>query len=511
MIRPAAGYACVLAAALCSGCFSYAPSREELPRTVEAPTNPPVWPEPDVAPLQSVMDATPTLVFRARPKAGTSVSDLKNEDLKSLVQTPEYTVIRNELIGGELIRVFKKPESRWSGWDLYFKGFVPTGDALCPSDVDSNVWRLSRWRAARMRNSINTAWEAHGIEADDVRDQIGLGEGIPFHIPEELPPNCRGIILHLWAMGGNDYETAVVREMTSRGWLVVDIKPTHTAVGDITPDALAKIMVLEQERDSISGVPKIHDGETWAAYTKRLQKSPEYQRQTAISAEVTELRNPVIPLCQESDVSGAAATVAQRIDASFARNSAAVEAILEAARRMHPTLRSKPVVVMGFSAGALSTPTVAARLVRDVAAVVIIGGAANALGVATHSEISTGGIRLKCAGKAPAPELVRALEREYLSRTRMDAYQTAPLLADQPVLVIDAGMDTWVPSEYGQLLYERLGRPDRLHMAMGGHGFLFYFLPRRSAWIADWVASAVERGQHAQARGKNQGIGETKH
>ena len=504
-------FAVLVLGLLCTGCFSYSPAREGCSRAVEGVGSPLPWPEWDAAALEPLRSATPKELYRARLQLGKKLEDLKNEDQRNLVTSPEYTVVRNEVVEGELIRMYRRAPEIWQGLDLYFKGFVPSGAALSPLDVQRNTWKLARWHAERNCAEMQEVWGTLGLDADPTRGQVAIDAGIPFHIPEELPKDCRGIVLHLWALGGNDYEHAVVRETASRGWLVVDIKPLNTAVPDLTPEALARVMVLEQESSALSGqVPPTTSGEPWSKYQRRLAESPAHQRRVEIQTEIGNLRNPRIPLCEKADVAPAAAQLAERIDTSFAQNAAAVRAILETARRMHPKLRGMPVVVMGFSAGALSTPTVAARLLPDVDAVVIIGGAANALGVAMRSVISRGGIRLSCAGKAPKEELVKELEREYLEHGHLDAYHTAPLLAECPVLVVDAGMDTWVPSDLGEILFQRLGKPDRLHMAMGGHQFLFYFLPRRAGWIADWVVSAVGGGR-AQASGKNPGVEDKKH
>lgn len=482
----------VLWGSFCAGCFSYAPTREKMPRRVEQPVKSPTWPKVDPAALEPIRAATPEEIYYIHLLPGKTLEDVKREDTKKLVAEPLFQVVRNEVIEGELIRMYKK---RGDGWlDLIFRGFVPNGMALSPVDVRANSWKLVRWRAAREREKEKASWASDGVDRDSVEDEIGLRDGIPFRIPDELPPKCRGIVLHLWALAGNDYERAVAEEMKSRGWLVVDVKPLSSAVADLSDESLARIMVLEQEQDSLSEqLPQALTGEPYSQYVQRHKESPIHERLRAIRSEITELRNPAWRLCEEGDVGPTAAAIAQRIDKGMAKNAAAAKAVLETTRRVYPDLRNTPVVVMGFSAGAISTPTVAARLLPDVDAVVIVGGAANTLGVATRSVVSKGGIRIACDGKPSDERLLRALESEYVKDSQLDGYHTAPLLADRPVLVVDAGMDTWVPADLGDVLFERLGRPDRLHMSMGGYQLLFYFLPKRAAWIADWVGKVVDR------------------
>jgi hypothetical protein len=47
-----------------------------------------------------------------------------------------------------------------------------------------------------------------------------------------------------------------------------------------------------------------------------------------------------------------------------------------------------------------------------------------------------------------------------------------------------------VPAATGELLYERLGRPDRLDFSMD-HYKLFYFIPDQAPRVADWLERNV--------------------
>jgi hypothetical protein len=480
---------CVVITAFLAGCFSYTPARG--PRVVDRDPPPMQWPPVDASALEPLRDHTPPLIYHAKLLPGVSLTDLKNDDQRAMVTQPEYTVKRNEIVDGTLVRMYEK-RTELPALDYLFVGFVANGSVLSPHDVTPGNWQLKQMRSAEARAQANKVWESSGLERDPVEDEIAIDEGIPFRLPSDQPQDCKGIVLHLWALGGNDYEQAVADEVRSRGWLVVDIHPHTSAPAELGEGVPDQIIALEKERDGLSAeLPHVEKGESMSHYSKRVHDSPAAQRQREIWNEIAELRNPPVPLCAQSDVADAAGVVATRIDRALTENAAATRAVLETARRVYPSLRNAPVVVMGFSAGALSTPTVAAMLGEDVKAVVIVGGAANAVAVAQRSIISKGGLRLQCSGNPAPKDLVDNLEREYLAHSKFDGYHAAPLLADRPVLVVDAGMDTWVPSELGELLYEQLGYPDRLHMALGGHEMLFYFLPRRARWIADWVDDHV--------------------
>lgn len=496
----------LLIVALASGCYSFSASPHKLPRPVET-AHPLQWPQADCPRLESLRASTPEQIFQARLLSGRTLESLKTRDERDLVSQPWYTIKRNEIMDGALVRWYQKKDEVWIALQSLFTGFNPNGSVLTERDLARGDWKLMQMRAAATRAQINKAWAESGFERDPTEWDVGIDEGIPFRLPTEIPEGCKGIVLHLWALAGNEYEQAVAEEVRAHGWLVVDIKPRSGAPRDVTEAGADRIIALERERDAMSTqLPHMEKGESRERYQKRLRESPAYLRQIEISAEVVAIRNPPLELCSEADIAGVAAELTGRIDAVLVQNAQAVRAVLETTRRVYPSLRSSPVVVMGFSAGALSTPTVAALLGPEVSSVVIVGGAANLLAVSQRSELTKGGVRLTCNGKPPPPALLEKLEAEYLARGRFDGYHAAPLLASRPVLVVDAGMDTWVPSDLGDLLFERLGRPDRLHMSLGGHAMLFYLLPRRSAWLANWIDEHAVASREAVAE-SGQGSG----
>jgi hypothetical protein len=493
---------CLLAATLAfvvlsaAGCFSYSPSRHARSRT-EQPLPELNWPRADAAPLERVREATPAEVYRARPREGKTAADITDQNSRELVEKPSRRIVRNEMVDGCLVRMLAGGDE--ISWTALLTGFYPNGYVLSVRDLSPGRQKLAAARSARIHRRLNAMWEKHGIQVDPTDDSVALEDGVPFRIPGAVPEGCRGVMVHLWALAGNEYERRVAETLAARGWFIVDVKPGIGAPAELREDAVDQILALEDEQSRVGEeFPPMVKGERASAYQRRLQDSSAYKRYQQIGDEITDLRNPAVPLCSTADLPTAAAELAGRIDAVLADNARAAAAALETAYRLHPSLRGMPVVVAGFSAGAISTPTVAAMIKPDAA--VIVGGAANAVGIANRSEFSRGGVRLSCNGKAPAKELVHELETAYLSASRLDPYHTAPLLASIPVLVVDAGMDTWVPSDFGEVLHERLGRPDRLHMALGGHGMLFYFLPGRAGWIADWMDRSVRSQEGTNTR-----------
>ena len=53
-------------------------------------------------------------------------------------------------------------------------------------------------------------------------------------------------------------------------------------------------------------------------------------------------------------------------------------------------------------------------------------------------------------------------------------------------------LDKIIPSEDGDLLYKRLGRPERVNFLLG-HELLFFRLPSHAKMIADWIDGRIEQ------------------
>ncbi|MBX3375658.1 MAG: hypothetical protein KF678_01490 [Phycisphaeraceae bacterium] len=471
------------------GCFSYSPAHPSRGNNRELARQVLSLPPQDLAPLEVLRARTPDRVFRWAPAPVSEGDRGLSEEGRRLVEQPQYIVTVNEVIEGVLVRMFQHAEGAFElSW--LFTGFQPNGRVVTLRHVDAGQWKLAQGRAALRRKSGDWLRPGDGVVMDERFDESGIEAGIEVRVPSTGPPACRGIVLHLWALANNPYEQRVIQAVSESGWLVVDMRPAVRAPPRVTPEDADRIVALEAERlELFKEVPKRADGEPLSPFQKRLEASPAYQRQRAIEREVADLANPSLSVCTTEQVEAAAAQLAARIDEVLADHARAARAVLELTRRALPGVDGLPLVVMGFSAGALSAPTIAAAVGAD--AVVLIGGASNAVGVALESKLTQGGIRVSCGGKPPTKEVVGALSEAYLRYSRYDAYHTAPLLEGVPVLVVDAGWDTWVPSRFGEQLYQRLGRPERLHMRLGGHGMLFYFLPGQAKWIEQWMMRAT--------------------
>jgi predicted esterase len=256
------------------------------------------------------------------------------------------------------------------------------------------------------------------------------------------PP--RGYVIWLHSLGGDRYERPVVEALRQRGWAVIE-----------------------------SDFP-------WLSW----------------SGQLTFLR-------ADRAWTGAAADFADRFDQRLAEWAYAHEAALDYLAAADPATPTDTLCVLGFSAGAIGAPTVAARLGDRVKALVLVGGGADILRISQTNGLTNAGVafgamdpvedgyRVRGLTKAEIDEL----SRRYLETSALDPYTTAPALCAIPTLMLHGALDQVVPSRAGRLLYERLGRPERWTFWLG-HSLLFWRLPSYADNIAAWVERAVAADQH---------------
>ena len=241
-----------------------------------------------------------------------------------------------------------------------------------------------------------------------------------------------GLLLHFASLTGDSYSEAAVEEFRRRGWVVV-----------VAPYKLIS------------------------------------------SGFSTQIVTP-------EDVPRAARELAAQVDQGMAERAYAAEAVLEFLAREYPEIPQHPLVLVGFSAGSLAVPTVAARLGDRVDALVLAAGGANLHELTRDSSMNIGGLAVNWDAGIETDELREQLSREYLQASRLDPYHTALTTHATPTLALLGRFDTIAPAANGRLLWRRLGRPDRLRF-FGGHAILFWRLPAWKEWIADWVEERVSR------------------
>lgn len=305
-------------------------------------------------------------------------------------------------------------------------------------------WAIEQSAAMRRRTS-----NGHGRASamvmraalHDARDDALAGVELrvlpPLGAEASGPP--RGYVISLQSLGGDRFERPVLDALRQRGWAVIE-----------------------------SGFPWM----TWAG-------------------QVTFLRS-------DGQWTGAAGDFAERFDQRLAEWTYAIEAALEYLDAADPAIPTDRLCVVGFSAGGISAPTVAAGLGDRVQAVVLIGGGADILRISQTNGVTNAGLAFGALdpieGGYQPRKLTRGeldqLSEAYLEMSQLDPYHTALALRATPTLMLHAAWDRIVPARCGRLLYERLGKPERWTFWLG-HSLLFWRLPAYANSIASWVDEAT--------------------
>jgi fermentation-respiration switch protein FrsA (DUF1100 family) len=186
-----------------------------------------------------------------------------------------------------------------------------------------------------------------------------------------------------------------------------------------------------------------------------------------------------------------AAAIADEMQDRAAECAFAAQAAFDHVLGQHPALAKHPRIALGMSGGAMTLPTVLAREPEKYAAAVIVAGGADFYEIAVESNYRH--LVEAISFEWPTPPTVaqaEQLDREYLRHGNLDSYHTAPLLAGKPILMIHGTHDGAVPAHLGDLLWERLGKPERWPEE-SGHEEVFAHLPKNTDRILDWLDSKI--------------------
>ncbi|TVQ62645.1 MAG: hypothetical protein EA378_04770 [Phycisphaerales bacterium] len=211
-----------------------------------------------------------------------------------------------------------------------------------------------------------------------------------------------------------------------------------------------------------------------------------------------------------SDLPAAADRIARTFGERAAENAYAASAAVRDALERRSAWRDKPVAAVGFSGGAMVLPTVLAYDPELYDAAVYVAGGAHYWRIAQESNYRQwiDSVRWRWVGPGtrdavnnapPAEGLKEELDRLYLERAPLDAARTGEAVRGIRSLMIHASNDQAVPAELGDLLWERLGRPERRVLPVG-HELLFITLPTQFLGIIDWLEAGgdapVRRSDH---------------
>ncbi len=199
----------------------------------------------------------------------------------------------------------------------------------------------------------------------------------------------------------------------------------------------------------------------------------------------------------DSDPSGAARIFAEELTDRAAECAYAASAAVEHAHTLRPELAGRPTVLLGMSGGAIALPTVHAYDPDAYDATVLIAGGVNFLGINLGSNYASfiDAVHAQWGDlddpRDPTHDEQRELAAAYLEHAELDGYHLAAQLAGKPALIIHGSSDRAVPAVFGDLLWERAGKPERWVFPVG-HELVFLALPTQAGRLHRWLLENLE-------------------
>ncbi len=490
------------------GCFSYHRAADN-PLAVE-PMPPDAWIRPDTDILRPLAE-TPALIRRYhadRALLAEEFPDLTDEQLDLFVEAAAdlhaIEMLGTRLTDGGLLRLWHDPEDdgvetripMFFSFGGRIEEFSQRGSFLTP---DQFAWRLAS-EASHERHGlperVRYNWtDVRGITTTDEiqRWRLWQGYSLGYSFPETDPV---GLVVHLTSLYENKYEHAVIRRLKRWGWAVGHIETELSVRGPLAEQAMDR----RNEREALleSRMP-LHPKD----FTERVyaDDTPSFEEITAYSKNRYELGLELkkdlpdlgtgFEIGPDTDPVAIADAIARAADLRLSEHADAVAALVESLDRIRPDLAGRPVLVTGFSAGALAAPAVAVRLREHFPdrriLVLLVGGGGTLLDIAQGSVLTNGGLRLKHPhGPEPTPEQLSILQERYESQARLDPIRAAAALRDIPVLHVYADADTVVPTTAAERFNAAHGSVDRL-VHSGNHDTLLYFLDSSASRIRSWL------------------------
>lgn len=201
-----------------------------------------------------------------------------------------------------------------------------------------------------------------------------------------------------------------------------------------------------------------------------------------------------MPVDLDGDLVEDAAAIAEVVNQRSAECAYAVEASFAYLEEKRPELAALPRVALGASGGAITLPTVVARERDRYSAAVLVGGGAAFWLLNERSNYARwiGAFETVWTPREPTRDDLGRVAEAYLASAPLDAYHTAAALRGKPTLFIYGTSDRAVPTPLSEVLWSRLGEPERW-VRDAGHELLFMQLTAILEDVMVWLDHAVPR------------------
>ncbi len=485
-----------------SGCFSYRAGEADRAKQVATlePVDGSVWPARSLDEMRRLHEVMPRELPDYSLPGGVALTKLRAEKRDEYLALEPVMVLANTLTTHGLLRVYEVPEAYDSDTVQYYSPFRGVIQNII-SGFDANASFYSEWWI-NTKSAVITTDEAgnHSMRLVpwELPERFAPLEGLSVRIPtaDEVPLEVKGTIFHFNGLMSTVYERDAVQRLRDLGWAVVEFD-THSSVSGKE----FEIKVVSYDESDPKVVRMLRD--LYDLHLENVHWVNERSPGTLVEPSFEEflvrqqeskppLKRPGYSVSSASDVPRVGREIAEDVDSLLAEHAYAAEAVLAYIKEFRSDL-PRPIVLAGFSAGALVVPSVALRIKEDIGAMVLVSPVSHIYELGRKSEISNGGMNfLSRDGFEITGVFLDEVGAHYLANSKLDAHHIVSRLADIPTLVIYADNDTWVPTALTRAFLADIGMPDRI-VHSGGHRTLFFFLKGQMRRVDRWLVKNTQR------------------
>jgi hypothetical protein len=206
----------------------------------------------------------------------------------------------------------------------------------------------------------------------------------------------------------------------------------------------------------------------------------------------TERVNFTVDVSSDAATVTSAAEISRVLSGRAAECAYAVQAAWEFLEQSRPEIKGVPRGAVGMSGGAMTMPTVVALDPAPYSAIMMIAGGADYWLINEHSNYAEwiGAIKRTWIPEKPTDDQRRALDAAYLAASPLDPFHTAAALKGKRIVMMHATGDRAVPAKLGDVLWERLGRPERW-AGPWTHETIFISLATQLDQVIDWFQRSL--------------------
>lgn len=489
-------FAALFSMFLLGGCFQYQPMSGS-PGPAE-PLGEGAWVEMETEPLAGLLEMPETIeryefdIERLPASWRDTESDI--ETMRRF-HTDKLELARLDEHG--LIRV----------WRNQLRGDInalPTATDWKPGSFDRNgrylTEPIARWNEREReieaeysggRGLKISSKSMYGQLKSDFEDTWKLDEGFELAVPVTVREDPKGLIVHITGMIETKYEQAMTNRLRAYGYEAAYLESNPFLRSPREEEEQIQSAIRQKRFYEMMDEALGESAATLTDFEKHVELPTDaiidlYQR---AREEYPVVRG--FAITTDTDIPELGRSIANLSDEQIATHAYAAEAIVRASEQLHPVLRGKPIIVIGYSAGALSAPAVTARLMeaypgRSIG-LILVGGGGDLISLAAQSTMGEMIMNFKSEdGPEPTPQQLEELTRAYLNHAKLDPLVVAPAIRDVPTLHIYANKDRMVPTDAAERFNEAHGHVDRLVHA-GNHGTLFFFLQSQAGKVRSWL------------------------